>query len=167
MGFDTPSDEIVCFSPAAGRVSRASQPRASVRFASTRVPECASAICRDSTSPIPVPPGLVVKNGTNRFAESGRPGPSSCTVSSNESSRVVHFTRTPPPVVARRVHGVREQVDQQLVELVAVGLQRHVRARHDLHRQPRFEPRHALHPRRDVDVRERRRRQLCELRILA
>ena len=38
-----------------------------------RLPPWASAICRLSTSPMPEPPGLVVKNGTKRFARVREP----------------------------------------------------------------------------------------------
>ena len=50
-------------------------PRRSLRFSSCRLPPCASAICRLRTSPMPEPPGLVVKNGTNRLPVFPSPGP--------------------------------------------------------------------------------------------
>src|SRR5206468_3921222 len=46
--------------PRMGRDTRASQPLAAARLASVSVPPCASAICRESASPIPEPSALVV-----------------------------------------------------------------------------------------------------------
>jgi hypothetical protein len=43
-----------------GSVMRARAPGPSSRFSSSSVPPCPSTICRESTSPIPDPPGLVV-----------------------------------------------------------------------------------------------------------
>src|SRR6476660_8192065 len=63
-----------------GKRSFASQPEPMRRFSSVNAPPCASAICRLSTRPIPDPPGLVVKNGTNRLPVLERPGPSSSTL---------------------------------------------------------------------------------------
>src|SRR6266508_6108009 len=60
----------------------ARQPVRSSRFSSIRLPPWASAICRLRTRPIPDPPGLVVKNGTNRLPVFDNPGPSSSTHSS-------------------------------------------------------------------------------------
>ena len=72
---------------------------------------------------MPEPPGLVVKNGTNRFSVLARPGPSSSTQTSTTPSSA---TPSPTPHAAagleRRVDGVAHQVDEQLVELIAVGL---------------------------------------------
>src|SRR6185369_1196330 len=62
-----------------GNLNRASQPLSCSLFSSVNVPPCASAICRDSTNPIPDPCAFVVKNGTNRFAVLASPGPSSRT----------------------------------------------------------------------------------------
>src|SRR6266702_4189471 len=45
---------------ASGKERSASQPRPPLRFASVRVPLCASAIWRDRASPIPEPLALVV-----------------------------------------------------------------------------------------------------------
>jgi hypothetical protein len=61
----------------ASSLSLASQPCPVDRFSRVKVPPCASAICRLRTKPIPVPPGLVVKKGTNRLDVFERPGPSS------------------------------------------------------------------------------------------
>ena len=59
---------------------------------------------------MPDPPGLVVKNGTNRLPVFDRPGPSSSTHSStlagDEPGTRVQPTRTPPPVSAKKVGGV-------------------------------------------------------------
>ena len=52
---------------------------ASSRLRSVSVPPCASATWRASTSPIPLPPGLVVKKGTNRLSGFATPGPLSFT----------------------------------------------------------------------------------------
>ena len=73
------------------------QPGASPRFSSVRAPAWPSAICRLSTSPMPDPPGLVVKKGTNRLAVPERPGPSSVTqISTMAPSRRQPAPTTPP-----------------------------------------------------------------------
>ena len=117
--------------PHSGSCSRASQPWVPARFDSVSRPPCASAICRDSTSPIPDPVGLVVKNGTNRFAVSGRPGRRP-----RRRRPATLFSRPAPTARALRrpssraaSTALRDQVDQQLIELVAVGPQRDVEAR--------------------------------------
>ena len=114
----------------------ARQPVRSSRFSSIRLPPCASAICRLSTSPIPEPPGLVVKNGTNRLPVFDSPGPSSSTHSSivggDDPGSRCQPTRTPPPVSRDRIDGVAQQVDQELLELIAVALDRQPRAGGDL-----------------------------------
>ena len=92
-----------------------------------------------STSPIPEPVGFVVKNGTNRLPVSGRPGPSSSTeISSwpearcpNGSGRAARFLG--------RVDRVLDQVDQELLELVGVGVDREIGAAFDLDRHARLE----------------------------
>src|SRR5579859_1493226 len=76
----------------------ASHPRLSRRFCSVSVPPCASAIWRLSTRPMPDPPGLVVKKGTNRLAVFEIPGPSSSTDTSRYELYRAHVTVTPPPV---------------------------------------------------------------------
>src|SRR6185436_4804647 len=85
-----------------GSLRYARQPRRSVRFSSVRLPPCASAIWRLRTSPMPEPPGLVVKNGTKRLPVLDNPGPSSSTHNSiaggYEPARRCHPTLTPPPV---------------------------------------------------------------------
>src|SRR6185437_12084729 len=70
--FRTTVREVIYFygSGPTGSRTRASQPSPSI---SDRLPPCASAIWRLRTSPIPEPPGLVVKKGTKRLAVSGRP----------------------------------------------------------------------------------------------
>src|SRR5205085_5160383 len=77
-----------------GRRRRASQPRPRARFSSVSVPPCASAIWRESTRPIPDPPGFVVKKGTKRFAVFARPKPSSSTQISTWPPCAPHPTRT-------------------------------------------------------------------------
>src|SRR5688572_13438705 len=81
-----------------GSRSSARQPTAPTRLSSEIVPLCASAICRLSARPIPDPLGFVVKNGTNRFEESGSPLPSSSMVISAQSPCVRHATDAPPLV---------------------------------------------------------------------
>ncbi len=107
----------------------ATHPRRSLRFSSESDPPCASAICRQSTSPMPDPCGLVVKNGTNRFALLARSRPF---VLHHERERPV-LARPPNAHAAvrleRRVDGVAHEVDQQLIELVAVGVHRRPRTR--------------------------------------
>ena len=68
---------------------------------------------------MPEPPGLVVKNGTNRFAVFDNPGPSSSTQISTPWR-----VRRQPTVSGRsadfetRVGGVANQVDEQLLDLI-------------------------------------------------
>ena len=71
---------------------------------------------------MPEPVGFVVKNGTNRLDVSGSPGPSSSTVS---CSAAVHLLPVDPHLAARlerRVDGVADDVDQQLLELIGIGV---------------------------------------------
>ena len=73
---------------------------------------------------MPDPPGFVVKNGTNRLPVFDSPGPSSSTQSSivggdDPGSRcqpTVHAAAG----LAHGVDGVANQVDEQLLELIAV-----------------------------------------------
>src|SRR5215467_10848160 len=60
-----------------GSASTASQPVRSERLESCKTPPWASAIWRLRIRPIPLPPCLVVKNGTKRLSLLRRPGPSS------------------------------------------------------------------------------------------
>ena len=73
---------------------------------------------------MPEPPGLVVKNGTNRFDAFGSPGPSSSTQSSKLRPSRFQPTVTPPPVCSAASTALRTQVDQQLLELIGVGADR-------------------------------------------
>ena len=91
---------------------------------------------------MPEPPGLVVKNGTNRLPVFDSPGPSSST----HSSIAAATARQPLPAdadaaagLAHRVDGVAQQVDQQLLELIAVALDREPRAAGDLDVVPLLE----------------------------
>ncbi len=82
---------------------------------------------------MPEPPGLVVKNGTNRLPVFDRPGPSSSTHSSivggDDPGRRCQPTLHAAAGLADRVDGIPNQVDQQLLELIAVPLDRQPRAR--------------------------------------
>ena len=101
--------------------------RAAARWPAARaasVPPCASAICRLSTSPMPEPFALVVKKGTNRLPGSGRPGPSSSTTTSSSPPAHAPADLDTAAGLERRVGGVADQIDQELVELVAVGGER-------------------------------------------
>ena len=71
-----------------------------VRARSTSVsdPPCASAICRLNVSPIPEPPGFVVKNGTNRFVGFIIPGPSSLHKNFHAFASFAPARGTPPLV---------------------------------------------------------------------
>ena len=106
-----------------GRRRRATHPRPSPRFSRTSDPPCASAIWRLSTRPMPEPCGLVVKNGTNRFAVGGRPGPSSSTQISTAALRRVPAHAHAAARLQRRVGRVAHEVDERLLDLVRVGLQ--------------------------------------------
>ena len=71
---------------------------------------------------MPEPPGLVVKNGTNRFAVFDSPGPSSRDPDFQLGRGYAPADCTPPPVSQRRIRRVAEQIDQHLVELIGVAL---------------------------------------------
>ena len=81
---------------------------------------------------MPDPPGLVVKNGTNRLPVFDSPWPSSSTQSSiaagAEPGRRLPADPHGAAGLADGVHGVANQVDQQLLELIAVPLDRQSRA---------------------------------------
>ena len=151
-----------------GSRSTARQPPTSERFSSVSAPPCASAICRHRTRPMPDPPGLVVKNGTNRLRVLESPGPSSSTVSSKAGG----LGRHPRPADAdaagrlgRRVDRVLEQVDQQLLDLVGVGLDGQVGPALDGNRAPLVEPCHLLDQRPDPHRLRARRRQAGQLGV--
>ena len=59
--------------------------------------------------------------------------------------------RTPPLRLERRVDRVAHQIDQQLIELIAVGAHRRRRTLDDRDRQARLERGDAAHPRADVE----------------
>src|SRR6185503_11871034 len=61
------------FHPSGSR-TLATQPFAPTRFSSAMLPPWFSTISRDSTRPIPVPCGFVVKNGTQRLSVRAIPG---------------------------------------------------------------------------------------------
>ncbi len=83
-----------------GKRNNASAPGAPTRFASVNVPPCASAICRERARPIPEPPGLVVKNGTNKFVGFMIPSPSSRTKISTHSPASFQPMVTAPRVAS-------------------------------------------------------------------
>ena len=78
---------------------------------------------------MPDPPGLVVKNGTKRFDAFGRPGPFVVDPEIEHPSVARPADRDAAAGLERRVDGVAQQVDQQLLELIGVGADREVRAR--------------------------------------
>ena len=85
------------------------------------------------TRPIPEPPGLVVKNGTNRLPVSDSPGPHPppTTPSSAGTIRAGGASRHHPAArFAHRVDGVANQVDEKLFELVAVSVNGEPRSGH-------------------------------------
>ena len=73
---------------------------------------------------MPEPPGLVVKNGTNRLAVFDKPGP--FVVDPDlEPRRVCAASRRVTRAAAdfeAGIGGVAQQVDQQLLELIGVGV---------------------------------------------
>ena len=73
---------------------------------------------------MPDPPGLVVKNGTNRFDAFVRPAPSSSIHSSKLRPSRFQPTVTPPPVCSAASAALCTQVDQQLLELIRIGADR-------------------------------------------
>ncbi len=97
-------------------------------FSAHKRPSCASTMLRQIASPIPVPSGLVLKNGSNmRCAISGAiPGPRSST-ETRTSSITVHC-RSNGELARRgglrhRLHRVHRQVAQNLLNLDRVHLQ--------------------------------------------
>ena len=112
-----------------GNLNVARHPRPPPRFSSAIVPPCASAICRLRARPIPDPLGLVVKNGTNRFDVSERPLPSSSMFSSNQCPHSLPADRDAAAGFERRVDGVADDVDEQLLDLIGIGGQADVRRR--------------------------------------
>ena len=70
---------------------------------------------------MPDPCGFVVKNGTNRFALLAMPGPSSSTMSATRAILPLPTNAHAAARLERRVDRVAHQVDQQLIELIAVG----------------------------------------------
>ena len=106
---------------------------ASSRFRSVSVPPWASATWRASTSPIPLPPGLVVKKGTNRLSGFATPG---AVVLHLEDHAVVapdgaqldgRRTR------GRRLDRVADEIDERLLDLVGVAAEREPLGRRELH----------------------------------
>ena len=100
-----------------------------LRFSSDTCQPCASAICRHSASPMPVPPGLVVKNGTNTSAPAVTPRPPI----QDADFHVARVLDVPlhlrkPAGFLRRIEGVANQVDEQLLELIGIGADHHVGA---------------------------------------
>ena len=72
---------------------------------------------------MPEPPGLVVKKGTKRLAVFERPGPSSSTqISSRRSGagKALPADADAAAGFAHGVDGVAQQVDEHLLELIAV-----------------------------------------------
>ena len=80
---------------------------------------------------MPEPPGLVVKNGTNRLPVFDNPGPSSSTHSSmvggTEPGEALPADGDAAAGLLDRVDRVANQVDEQLLELIAVSLNRQAR----------------------------------------
>ncbi len=103
----------------------ASQPGPSEALRRLSDPLCASAICRLKTSPMPDPPRLVVKNGTNKLAVFERPGPSSRTVISTLTGVCVVTHEDAAAGLLRGIHRVADQIDQHLLQLIRVPLNRH------------------------------------------
>ena len=118
---------------------------------------------------MPEPPGLVVKNGTNRLPVFERPGPFVLDPQLHGRRRRARQPLPADPHAAaglpHRIDGVAEQVDQQLLELIAVALDRQPRAAGDLDVVPLLERDDAIDDRADVERRELRRRQLGEPRV--
>ena len=114
---------------------------------------------------MPVPLALVVKNGTNRFPGSGRPGPSSSTVTSTTPARGPPAHAHAAAGLQRRIHRVADEVDQELVELVAVGGDDDRRPVFDRHFEPRLQRGRPADPDTHLQRRQPRLRQAGELRV--
>ena len=98
---------------------------------------------------MPLPPGLVVKNGTNRLSAFAMPGPVS-RISMHRRPRVRDTaTSTPRAHSVRRLDRVLQQIDQRLLELTRI--RRRLRSRTarstvtPANAVERHEPREAAH----------------------
>ena len=94
---------------------------------------------------MPEPPGLVVKNGMNRFSVEPMPGPSSST-SMCAASRPRRQPYAHAAVHGQgRVGGILDQVDQRLLDLVGIGGQGQRRRIGDADLQALLQARDAAH----------------------
>src|SRR6202021_3599669 len=76
----------------------------------------------------------------------------------------------PPPAAPgfqRSNNRVPQQIDEELIELIRIGLNSHFGAGLQLHLQTRFESRDAANPYAHVDTLKSGRRQFCEARVRA
>ena len=114
-------------------------------------PPCASAICRASARPTPEPPGLVVKNGTNKLSVFDKPGPSSSIQMSSSDVAIPRTRFSPrrsaldrpadrrtPPGGQIGIDGVAHQVHERPVELIVIGQYADVWPRDDAHARARL-----------------------------
>ena len=97
---------------------------------------------------MPEPAGFVVKNGTNRFAVFGSPGPSSSILHFQRRIDVRPRAHRRASGFERRVDRIPHKIDQQLLELVGVGRRSSTSGPLDTaDRQPRLERDDAAHER--------------------
>ena len=116
------------------------------------VPPCASAICRERARPIPEPPGLVVKNGTNKFVGFMIPV---AFIAHKNFHALACFLPADGYCAARwqrRFGGVVQQINQHLFHLRCIGTNRNRRTTLPLHRQSRFQIRRPLSPLRQYPI---------------
>ena len=113
-------------SSAIGNVKRNAAPPPLLFSAQSR-PPCASTIVREIGRPMPIPFGLVVKNGSKTCASlsAGMPWPVSLTAISTDcvpSSRAVTLTRRSCGLTPLSgVHAVEDEIEQHLLEMHAVA----------------------------------------------
>ena len=88
---------------------------------------------------MPEPLGLVVKNGTNRFDVSGQALALVVDVDLEPVAGSLPADRDAAAGLERRVDGVADDVDEQLLDLIGVGDELDLGRRMDGHRQPLLE----------------------------
>ncbi len=105
-----------------GNTSKASQPGPSAGFCRVRVPPWASAIWRLSTNPIPEPAGFGGEKRHEQIRGIGKPG--AFIAHPNDEVRVLEVPAHAYPAAGfeRGVGCIAHEVDQQLLDLIRIGL---------------------------------------------
>ena len=114
---------------------------------------------------MPDPPGLVVKNGTNKFVGFMIPGPSSCTNTSTHSPASRQPTATLPLVSSEASTALCKMLISNCSICAASATIDDFRAWHEPHRQPCFQADHAPNEFAEIESFLLRRREAREPRI--